>query len=68
MQTQHVYQKQGRAFAGDLQRPSARQGGRVVVVNVLASHPANTYVAAMKYVEIGSNSLRSIITRRNSTT
>jgi hypothetical protein len=32
----------GRAFAGDLQRPSARQGGRIVVANVLASHPANT--------------------------
>jgi hypothetical protein len=41
VQTQHVYQKQGRAFAGDLQRPSARQGGRIAFANVLASHPAN---------------------------
>jgi hypothetical protein len=37
-----VQTRPGRAFAGDLQRPSARQGGRIAFANVLASHPANT--------------------------
>jgi hypothetical protein len=36
-----VQTRPGRAFAGDLQRPSARQGGRIAFANVLASHPAN---------------------------